>query len=81
MKREEAVKWRHEYELKKSKDKSVQSRQRERKAAESSLEAYDINLKKIESEKRKSKENFFKQEEIVSPIVRKMIALQSINLF
>ena len=52
------------------KEKEVQTRDRERKAAEGSLTAYAENLKKIESEKRKSKSDFFKEETSTLPKVK-----------
>ena len=41
--RENAIKWRHEYEAKKAKEKLVGERIREKQAAESSLDAYEVN--------------------------------------
>ena len=63
--RERAISWRHDYEAKKSKSKIVGNRERERSAAESSMEAYDVTRRKIEEAKSQSKSKFF-QEEIIN---------------
>ena len=63
--RERAISWRHDYEAKKSKSKIVADRERERSAAESSMEAYDVTRQKIEEAKSQSKSKFF-QEEIIN---------------
>ena len=60
VKRQEALKWRHEYEAQKVKEKIVQERKRERKAIDGSLEAFENNRKRIEEEKNRSKAEFFK---------------------
>ena len=64
LKRKEALEWLHQYEKDQKKAKEVQIRQREKQAAESSLEAYEQNRKKLEAEKTKSKLDFFKEEPI-----------------
>ena len=62
LKRKEALEWLHAYEANRLKNKQTQERLREKQAAESSLEAYEVNRKKLQAEKAKSKSDFFKEE-------------------
>ena len=71
LKRKEAVEWLHAYEADRLKNKQTQERLREKQAAESSLEAYEVNRKKLEAEKAKSKSDFFKEEEIPQVRIKK----------
>ena len=71
-KRLEAQQWRAEYEASKSKQKLVAEREREKKATECSLEAYEDNRKRIQAEKAKSKAEFFKQPEFNTTLATKV---------
>jgi len=62
LKRKEALEWLHAYEANRLKNKQTQERLREKQATESSLEAYEVNRKKLQAEKTKSKSDFFKED-------------------
>lgn len=61
LRREEATKWRHQYEENKSKEKVKNTRERERQATEYSLDAFEKNRQKLEQEKLQSRSDFFKE--------------------